>query len=404
MIPIKINDPACVTFAKGFKADVIVAGLKKSGNKDLALIYTETPAAVAGTFTQNKVAAAPVHVSKLTVKNGTAHAVISNAGCANACTGDEGLKNAHIMGEVTAKTLGCKPEEVIVGSTGVIGVQLPMDTITAGIPKVAAELSPTGSADASAAILTTDTKSKTATATFTVGGKEVHIGGIAKGSGMIRPNMATMLCYITTDLAITPALLQKALSAAVNLSFNMISVDGDMSTNDMCIVLANGLAGNDIIDTENEDFETVKEVLKNITIELAKQIAADGEGAGKFITINIHNAVDFNDAKTVGMAVANSPLVKTAFFGEDPNWGRIICAVGYSGANMVPEKTTLSIGGIPIFTKGMGTDYDEAALRAIMAEHDIVVDIDLNQGTESATVWTCDLTYGYVKINGEYHT
>ncbi len=404
MIPIKINDPAGVTFAKGFKAAGIVAGLKKSGNKDLALIYTETPAAVAGTFTQNKVAAAPVHVSKLTVKNGTAHAVISNAGCANACTGDEGLKNAHIMGEVTAKTLGCKPEEVIVGSTGVIGVQLPMDTITAGIPKVAAELSPTGSADASAAILTTDTKSKTATATFTVGGKEVHIGGIAKGSGMIRPNMATMLCYITTDLAITPALLQKALSAAVNLSFNMISVDGDMSTNDMCIVLANGLAGNDIIDTENEDFETVKEVLKNITIELAKQIAADGEGAGKFITINIHNAVDFNDAKTVGMAVANSPLVKTAFFGEDPNWGRIICAVGYSGANMVPEKTTLSIGGIPIFTKGMGADYDEAALRAIMAEHDIVVDIDLNQGTESATVWTCDLTYGYVKINGEYHT
>lgn len=404
MIPIKINDPAGVTFAKGFKAAGIVAGLKKSGNKDLALIYTETPAAVAGTFTQNKVAAAPVHVSKLTVKNGTAHAVISNAGCANACTGDEGLKNAHIMGEVTAKTLGCKPEEVIVGSTGVIGVQLPMDTITAGIPKVAAELSPTGSADASAAILTTDTKSKTATATFTVGGKEVHIGGIAKGSGMIRPNTATMLCYITTDLAITPALLQKALSAAVNLSFNMISVDGDMSTNDMCIVLANGLAGNDIIDTENEDFETVKEVLKNITIELAKQIAADGEGAGKFITINIHNAVDFNDAKTVGMAVANSPLVKTAFFGEDPNWGRIICAVGYSGANMVPEKTTLSIGGIPIFTKGMGTDYDEAALRAIMAEHDIVVDIDLNQGTESATVWTCDLTYGYVKINGEYHT
>ncbi len=404
MIPIKINDPAGVTFAKGFKAAGIVAGLKKSGNKDLALIYTETPAAVAGTFTQNKVAAAPVHVSKLTVKNGTAHAVISNAGCANACTGDEGLKNAHNMGEVTAKTLGCKPEEVIVGSTGVIGVQLPMDTITAGIPKVAAELSPTGSVDASAAILTTDTKSKTATATFTVGGKEVHIGGIAKGSGMIRPNMATMLCYITTDLAITPALLQKALSAAVNLSFNMISVDGDMSTNDMCIVLANGLAGNDIIDTENEDFETVKEVLKNITIELAKQIAADGEGAGKFITINIHNAVDFNDAKTVGMAVANSPLVKTAFFGEDPNWGRIICAVGYSGANMVPEKTTLSIGGIPIFTKGMGTDYNEAALRAIMAEHDIVVDIDLNQGTESATVWTCDLTYGYVKINGEYHT
>lgn len=404
MIPIKINDPAGVTFAKGFKAAGIVAGLKKSGNKDLALIYTETPAAVAGTFTQNKVAAAPVHVSKLTVKNGTAHAVISNAGCANACTGDEGLKNAHNMGEVTAKTLGCKPEEVIVGSTGVIGVQLPMDTITAGIPKVAAELSPTGSADASAAILTTDTKSKTATATFTVGGKEVHIGGIAKGSGMIRPNMATMLCYITTDLAITPALLQKALSAAVNLSFNMISVDGDMSTNDMCIVLANGLAGNDIIDTENEDFETVKEVLKNITIELAKQIAADGEGAGKFITINIHNAVDFNDAKTVGMAVANSPLVKTAFFGEDPNWGRIICAVGYSGANMVSEKTTLSIGGIPIFTKGMGTDYNEAALRAIMAEHDIVVDIDLNQGTESATVWTCDLTYGYVKINGEYHT
>lgn len=404
MIPIKINDPAGVTYAKGFQAAGIAAGLKKSGKKDLALIYTQTPAAVAGTFTQNKVAAAPVHVSKLTVKNGTAHAIISNAGCANACTGEEGLTNAHIMAEVTANTLGCKPEEVVVGSTGVIGVQLPMDAITAGIPKVAATLSATGSADASAAILTTDTKSKTATATFTIGDKEIHIGGIAKGSGMIRPNMATMLCYITTDLAITPELLQKALTAAVNLSFNMISVDGDMSTNDMCIVLANGEAGNTIIDTENEDFELVKEVLKNITIELAKQIAADGEGAGKFITINIHNAVDFNDAKTVGMAVANSPLVKTAFFGEDPNWGRIICAVGYAGANIVPEMTTLSIGGIPIFTNGMGTHYDEAALRAIMAAHDIVVDIDLAQGTESATVWTCDLTYDYVKINGEYHT
>lgn len=404
MIPIKINDPAGVTYAKGFQAAGIAAGLKKSGKKDLALIYTQTPAAVAGTFTQNKVAAAPVHVSKLTVKNGTAHAIISNAGCANACTGEEGLTNAHIMTEVTANTLGCKPEEVVVGSTGVIGVQLPMDAITAGIPKVAATLSATGSADASAAILTTDTKSKTATATFTIGDKEIHIGGIAKGSGMIRPNMATMLCYLTTDLAITPELLQKALTAAVNLSFNMISVDGDMSTNDMCIVLANGEAGNTIIDTENEDFELVKEVLKNITIELAKQIAADGEGAGKFITINIHNAVDFNDAKTVGMAIANSPLVKTAFFGEDPNWGRIICAVGYAGANIVPEMTTLSIGGIPIFTNGMGTHYDEAALRTIMAAHDIVVDIDLAQGTESATVWTCDLTYDYVKINGEYHT
>ena len=404
MIPIKINDPAGVTYAKGFQAAGIAAGLKKSGKKDLALIYTKTPAAIAGTFTQNKVAAAPVHVSKATVKNGMAHAIISNAGCANACTGDEGFKNAQYMGEITANTLGCKPEEVVVGSTGVIGVQLPMATITAGIPKVAAALSTSGSADASAAILTTDTKSKTATATFTIDGKEIHIGGIAKGSGMIRPNMATMLCYITTDLAITPELLQKALTEAVNFSFNMISVDGDMSTNDMCIVLANGEAGNTLIDTENEDFETVKGVLKNITIELAKQIAADGEGAGKFITINVHNALDFNDAKTVGMAVANSPLVKTAFFGEDPNWGRIICAVGYSGAHMVPEATTLCIGGIPIFAKGLGTAYDETALRAVMAEHDIVVDIDLGQGTESATVWTCDLTYGYVKINGEYHT
>lgn len=230
------------------------------------------------------------------------------------------------------------------------------------------------------------------------------MGAIAKGSGMIRPNMATMLCYITTDIAITPTLLQKALHACVNKSFNMISVDGDMSTNDMAIVLANGAAENTLIDTENSDFYFFQEALMAITVSLAKQIAADGEGASKFITINVEGATDFESAKLVGMTIANSPLVKTAFFGEDPNWGRLICAAGYAGAPMNPDTTVLKIGGITIFKNGMGAVYNEKKLQDIMSAHDITVTVELDEGEAQATVWTCDLTYDYVKINGEYHT
>lgn len=398
------KDTQGVTFAKGFTAAGVKAGIKKSGNLDVAVIYTKTQAVVAGTFTQNKVAAAPVYVSKEVVATGTAHAIVANAGCANACTGQQGLDDAHKMAQIAADELGVNADDVIVGSTGVIGVNLPMDKLEAGIKDAVANLSADGSGNAGRAIITTDTHSKSVTCEFELSGKTVRMGAIAKGSGMIRPNMATMLCYITTDIAIDQALLQKAVSGCVEKSFNMISVDGDMSTNDMVIVLANGEANNAKITEENADYQIFFDKLMMLCTELAKQIAADGEGASKFLTINVKGAKSFSDAKTVGMAIANSPLVKTAFFGEDPNWGRVICAVGYSGADMVPEKTVVKFGGITIFANGTGATYDEKALAHVMKEKDIVIDIELNMGQEDATVWSCDLSYEYVKINGEYHT
>lgn len=398
------KDTQGVTFAKGFTAAGVKAGIKKSGNLDVAVIYTKTQAVVAGTFTQNKVAAAPVYVSKEVVATGTAHAIVANAGCANACTGQQGLDDAHKMAQIAADELGVNADDVIVGSTGVIGVNLPMDKLEAGIKDAVANLSADGSGNAGRAIITTDTHSKSVTCEFELSGKTVRMGAIAKGSGMIRPNMATMLCYITTDIAIDQALLQKAVSGCVEKSINMISVDGDMSTNDMVIVLANGEANNAKITEENADYQIFFDKLMMLCTELAKQIAADGEGASKFLTINVKGAKSFADAKTVGMAIANSPLVKTAFFGEDPNWGRVICAVGYSGADMLPEKTVVKFGGITIFANGTGATYDEKALAHVMKEKDIVIDIELNMGQEDATVWSCDLSYEYVKINGEYHT
>lgn len=398
------KDTQGVTFAKGFTAAGVKAGIKKSGNLDVAVIYTKTQAVVAGTFTQNKVAAAPVYVSKEVVATGIAHAIVANAGCANACTGQQGLDDAHKMAQIAADELGVNADDVIVGSTGVIGVNLPMDKLEAGIKDAVANLSADGSDNAGRAIITTDTHSKSVTCEFELSGKTVRMGAIAKGSGMIRPNMATMLCYITTDIAIDQALLQKAVSGCVEKSFNMISVDGDMSTNDMVIVLANGETNNAKITEENADYQIFFDKLMMLCTELAKQIAADGEGASKFLTINVKGAKSFADAKTVGMAIANSPLVKTAFFGEDPNWGRVICAVGYSGADMVPEKTVVKFGGITIFANGTGATYDEKALAHVMKEKDIVIDIELNMGQEDATVWSCDLSYEYVKINGEYHT
>lgn len=398
------KDTQGVTFAKGFTAAGVKAGIKKSGNLDVAVIYTKTQAVVAGTFTQNKVAAAPVYVSKEVVATGTAHAIVANAGCANACTGQQGLDDAHKMAQIAADELGVNADDVIVGSTGVIGVNLPMNKLEAGIKDAVANLSADGSDNAGRAIITTDTHSKSVTCEFELSDKTVRMGAIAKGSGMIRPNMATMLCYITTDIAIDQALLQKAVSGCVEKSFNMISVDGDMSTNDMVIVLANGEANNAKITEENADYQIFFDKLMMLCTELAKQIAADGEGASKFLTINVKGAKSFADAKTVGMAIANSPLVKTAFFGEDPNWGRVICAVGYSGADMVPEKTVVKFGGITIFANGTGATYDEKALAHVMKEKDIVIDIELNMGQEDATVWSCDLSYEYVKINGEYHT
>ena len=393
-----------VTYPKGFQAAGVKAGIKKSGNLDVAVIYTEKKAAVAGTFTKNAVAAAPVHVSKTVVATHTAHAIVANAGCANACTGVQGETDAAAMQKIAADALGCTSADVIVGSTGIIGQLLPMDKVEQGIRVAVKALSVDGSVDAGNAIITTDTYSKAGATSVMIGGKEVRFGIIAKGSGMIRPDMATVLCFITTDADIDGVLLQEALSEVVEHSLNMISIDGDMSTNDMAIVLANGAAGNPKITEKNADYETFKETLLALCQGISEKIAADGEGATKFITVHVKGAKSFVDAKTVGMSVANSPLVKTAFFGEDPNWGRVICAVGYAGVPMNPNHTTVKFGGIPVYADGMGVSYDADALRTVMTAHDIVVEIDLKNGTEEAKVWTCDFSYEYVKINGEYHT
>ena len=399
-----VHKKAGVTYPQGFQAAGVKAGIKKSGNLDVAVIYTEQEAAVAGTFTQNAVASAPVRASKKVIATGMAHAITANAGCANACTGEQGEKDAAAMQDITATALGCKADDVVVASTGVIGVNLPMDKMENGIKQAVKELSSDGSENAGKAIITTDTYSKACATEITLGGKEVRFGAIAKGSGMIQPNMATMLCFITTDAAIDSKLLQKALSEIVEVSFNMISIDGDMSTNDMVIVLANGAAGNAKITEENEDYKLFKATLQNICQELSKKIAADGEGATKFLTISVTGARNFAEAKTIGMSVAKSPLVKTAFFGEDPNWGRVICAVGYAGVPMDPQKTVVKFGGIPVYANGVGAEYDEAELRKVMEAHDIVIGIDMGEGDAKADIWSCDFSYEYVKINGEYHT
>lgn len=394
-----------ITAPTGFKAAGVKAGLKKSGKLDLALIYSTVPASVAAVFTTNTMAAAPVIVSRAAVEHGTASAVIVNSGCANACTGPQGLIDAKAMAHITGQLLGIKEQEVIVSSTGIIGVNLQMDKIEAGIKLAVDELDEQGYEKATTAIMTTDTFPKSCAYEFQLGGKTVRIAGIAKGSGMIHPNMATMLCFITTDAAIRPAILKQGLTEAVNVSFNMISVDGDSSTNDMTSVLANGMAGNTLIDTTDSiEYKTFVAALTKVCIYLAQQVVRDGEGATKFLEITVQGATNPADAKKAVMAIAKSPLVKTAFFGEDANWGRILCAVGYSEATVIQEKVSLSIGDVVIVKDGVGASYDEKHLKDIMAAEDIVVTVDLGLGDSKATMWTCDFSYEYVKINGEYHT
>ncbi|WP_378954981.1 bifunctional glutamate N-acetyltransferase/amino-acid acetyltransferase ArgJ [Pelosinus sp. sgz500959] len=394
-----------ITAPKGYKAAGVKAGLKKSGKLDVALIYSEKPASVAAVFTTNTMAAAPVLVSRQAVEQGTVSAVVINSGCANACTGPQGLVDAKDMAHITAQLLQIEDHEVIVGSTGIIGVNLQMDKINTGIKEAVSQLDEKGYDNATAAIMTTDTFPKSCSYEFELGGVPVKIAGIAKGSGMIHPNMATMLCVITTDAAIASPILQKSLTEAINLSFNMISVDGDSSTNDMASVLANGLAANPLIDSiDSADYKAFTAALTEVCIYLAQQIVRDGEGATKFLEVTVQGAESFSDAKKAVMAIAKSPLVKTAFFGEDANWGRILCAVGYSEAAVNPEKISLAIGDVTIVKEGMGVEVDEKALKAIMAEQDITVTVDLNLGESKATMWTCDFSYEYVKINGEYHT
>lgn len=395
-----------ITTPLGFKAAGVHAGIKKNGKEDVGILYSTVPAAAAALFTTNQMAAAPVLVSREAISRGKARALVVNSGCANACTGDQGLVDAREMAHKTAQALSLDDCEVLVSSTGVIGVNLPMDKVTAGIAQAAAALSEQGHDSMLAAIMTTDTFSKSCAYEFTLGGKTCRMAGIAKGAGMIHPNMATMLSFVTTDAAIEPALLKQALTEAVELSFNMISVDGDTSTNDTIAVMANGQAGNPVITSaDSQDYQEFYTALRQVCTDLAQLIVRDGEGATKFLEINVTGALSFADAKSAAMAIAKSPLVKTAFFGQDPNWGRILCAVGYSGAKSQPDKTSLDIGGLTIVSNGQGAaGFDTAKLKEIMAAKDIAITVNLGLGQASATVWTCDFSYEYVKINGEYTT
>lgn len=394
-----------VTAPQGFLAAGVKAGIKASGNHDVAVIYSTVPAATGAVFTQNKMCAAPVLVSREVAQEAVAQAIIVNSGCANACTGEQGLLDAREMQAFAADLLGIEPQNVYVCSTGVIGHFLPMDKIKNGLADAVDAMDENEGESCAMAIQTTDTFIKRAAYEFEVGGKTSRIAGIAKGAGMIHPNMATMLTFLTTDAAIAPDVLKRAVKAAADKSFNMVVVDGDTSTNDSMIVLANGLAENEIIfSEEHPDYQAFFEALVTCAQDLAKLIARDGEGATKFLEVNVVGAATWKDAKAAAMAIAKSPLVKTAFFGEDPNWGRIVCAAGYSGAVMNADKVNLSIGGVRLVENGMNCNIPLTSLTDIMSEHDITMTIDMAAGNECATVWTCDFSYEYVKINGEYHT
>ncbi len=394
-----------VTTPQGFLAAGVKAGIKASGHHDVAVIYSTVPAATGAVFTQNKMCAAPVLVSRKVAAKPYAQAIVVNSGCANACTGEQGLKDAEAMQAQAAELLGVENDAVYVCSTGVIGHFMPMDKLAQGISDAVDAMDESEGESCAMAIQTTDTFIKHAAYELELGGKTVKIAGIAKGAGMIHPNMATMLTFLTTDAAVAPDVLKRAVKAAADKSFNMVVVDGDTSTNDSMIVLANGLAENEIIlSEEHPDYPAFFEALLACAQDLAKMIARDGEGATKFLEVNVCGAATWDEAKTAAMAIAKSPLVKTAFFGKDPNWGRIVCAAGYSGAQMQPDNVNLEIGGVRLVEHGMNCNVPLESLKDIMEQHDISMKIDLGAGTEEATVWTCDFSYEYVKINGEYHT
>ncbi len=398
-----------ITDVKGFKAAGITAGLKKSGKKDLALIYSEYKAVSAAVFTKNLVKAAPILVDMENIKSENTQAIIVNSGNANACTGEDGYKNAKKMTEIIAEKLNLHPTEVLVESTGIIGVQMDMEKVASGLEKIVPELSEEGGHNAGEAIMTTDTFPKNLAVKIEIGGKEVTIAGIAKGSGMIHPDMATMLAFLVTDISIDKKLLQKVFSKSTDDSYNMVSVDGDTSTNDMAGILANGAAGNAKITDENsEEFKIFKEALNFVNKELAKSIAKDGEGATKLIEVTTKNARTMEDAKKVSKSVITSSLFKAAVFGSDANWGRILCAVGYSGAELIVDKIEIFIKGedkiIQVAKNGMGIDFGEEEVEKILKEEKVGVIVNLNDGNYDATAWGCDLTYDYVKINADYRT
>jgi glutamate N-acetyltransferase/amino-acid N-acetyltransferase len=393
-----------VTAAKGFEAAGLYCGIRKA-KKDIAIIRSVTPANVAAVFTLNKTLAAPVVLDKeILQRSKKCSAVVVNSGNANACTGERGYSDATRMAELTAQALGVPFDEVLVASTGVIGQYLPMEVIEKGIPEVAALLSASGSDDAADAIMTTDTFSKTCTLSFEIGGKQVIIGGIAKGSGMIEPNMATMLAFITTDANIGSELLDATFRKSINRSFNRISVDGDMSTNDMAVIMANGAAENLEILADSFEADIFESALDRVVITLAKMIARDGEGATKLVEIEVRGAATEDDAVTAARSVANSNLVKTAIHGEDANWGRILAALGYSGVDLFPERIELRMNDLPILGKNYTIMIDEEKAKAALSEKEIKLSIDLNQGSGCAMFWTCDLTKDYININASYRS
>lgn len=400
-----INGGICA--AKGFTAGGVHCGIRKNKTKkDLALIYSETKASAAAVYTTNLVKGAPLAVTKAHLLNGKAQAVICNSGNANTCNAN-GIEVAEEMAKITADALNISEDDIIVASTGVIGLPLDITPIKNSIDTLVASLG-NNSQDAAEGIMTTDTVQKEVALSFEIGGVTCKIGGIAKGSGMIHPNMATMLVFITTDVAIAPEMLQKALSKDIQSTFNMVSVDGDTSTNDMVSVLANGMAGNEEITSEGEAFDTFMKALNTITVHLCRMIAGDGEGATKLLECVVTGAKDEITAKTVAKSVICSSLTKAAMFGADANWGRVLCAIGYSGADVDVTKVDVSFtslkGTIPVCKDGSGIEFSEEIAKEILLEKEITINVGLNSGEFTSTAWGCDLTYEYVKINGDYRT
>ncbi len=396
-----------VCAAQGFKASGIHCGIRKNKvKKDLALIYSSTRAACASVYTTNKVKGAPLTVTKNNISDGYAQAVICNSGNANTCNAN-GIEIAEKTCELIARELNISAKDIVVASTGVIGQPLDITPIKDGIPALVKALG-NNSQEAAEGIMTTDTRLKEIAVSFEIDGVECKIGGIAKGSGMIHPNMATMLVFITTDCKISPEMLQKALSSDIKNTFNMVSVDGDTSTNDMVSVLANGQAGNKEITTQGEAFDTFMKALNTVTVNLCQKIAGDGEGATKLLECAVSGACDENNAKIIAKSVICSSLVKAAMFGSDANWGRVLCAIGYSGANVDVNKVKVSFksakGEIVVCENGAGVEFSEEIAKEILLENEIVINVELGDGDAKATAWGCDLTYDYVKINGDYRT
>ena len=402
--------PGGICAPAGFSAAGVHCGIRHNHSKlDLALIKADVRCAGAGCYTTNKVYGAPITVDREHLKDGYAQAIVVNSGNANTCA-PNGIELAKETCEIVAKELGISADNVLPSSTGVIGQAMSIEPFAKGIPEAAAKLAATeaGSHDAATAIMTTDTHSKEVSIEFTIDGKTCRMGAIAKGSGMIHPNMGTMLCFLTTDCAISSEMIKSALLETVQVSFNRISVDGDTSTNDTCCVLANGLAGNPVITEKGPDYDAFVEALRALCVELAKKMASDGEGATHLITCTVTGAGSEQSAETVAKSVIGSALTKAAIFGADANWGRVLCAMGYSGEDFNPDKVDVAFqsqaGSVQVCAKGRGLDFDEDLAKRVLTEHDVTIAITMGEGDSSCTCWGCDLTYEYVKINGDYRT